>query len=60
MEADYTMIKLKIINRNNKSYDITQVVQKVTWSGDYKQAARKLEFSIISCKYDKEIPQVDI
>ena len=54
------MIKLKIINRNNKSYDITQVVQKVTWSGDYKQAARKLEFSIISCKYDKEIPQVDI
>ena len=54
------MIKLKIVNRNNKSYDITQVVQKVTWSGDYKQAARKLEFSIISCKYDKEIPQVDI
>ena len=54
------MIKLKIINRNNKSYDITQVVQKVTWSGDYKQASRKLEFSIISCKYDKEIPQVDI
>ena len=36
------------------------MVQKVTWSGDYKQAARKLEFSIISCKYDKEIPQVDI
>ena len=54
------MIKLKIVNRNNKSYDITQVVQKVTWSGDYKQASRKLEFSIISCKYDKEIPQVDI
>ena len=54
------MIKLKIVNRNNKSYDITQIVQKVTWSGDYKQASRKLEFSIISCKYDKEIPQVDI
>ena len=60
METDYTMIKLKIVNRNNKSYDITQVVQNVTWSGDYKQASRKLEFSIISCKYDKEIPQVDI
>lgn len=54
------MIKLKIINRGNNGYDITQVVQKVTWSGDYKQAARKLEFSIISRKYDKEIPQVDI
>ena len=54
------MITLKIINRDNESCDITEIVQKVTWSGDYKQAARKLEFSIISCKYDKEIPQVDI
>ena len=54
------MIKLTITNRNNKTYDITQLVQEVTWSGDYKQAARKLEFSIISSKYDKDIPQVDI
>lgn len=54
------MIKLTITNRNNKTYDITQVLKTVTWSGDYKQAARKLEFEIISCKYDKEIPQIDI
>lgn len=54
------MIKIEIVNRENKKTDITQLVEKVTWSGDYKQASRKLEFSIISNKYDKKIPQVDI
>ena len=54
------MISLKIIDRNNKSTDITQIVEKVTWSGDYKQASRKLEFSIISNKYDTKIPQVTV
>ena len=54
------MIKIEIVNRDNKKTDITQLVEKVTWSGDYKQASRKLEFSIISNKYDKKIPQVDI
>lgn len=54
------MIKLTITNRSNKTYDITQLVQDVTWSGDYKQASRKLEFSIMSSIYDKDIPQVDI
>ena len=54
------MIKIEIVNRENKKTDITQLVEKVTWSGDYKQASRKLEFSIISNKYDKKIPKVDI
>lgn len=54
------MIKIEIVNRDNKKTDITQLIEKVTWSGDYKQASRKLEFSIISNKYDKKIPKVDI
>ncbi len=54
------MITLKIVDRNSKKTDITQLVESVTWSGDYKQASRKLEFSIISNKYDKSIPKVDI
>lgn len=60
MEAGDIVIKLKIVDRNSKKTDITQLVERVTWSGDYKQAARKLEFSIISNKYDKKIPKVDI
>ena len=60
MGANTGMISLKIIDRNNKSTDITQIVEKVTWSGDYKQASRKLEFSIISNKYDTKIPQVTV
>ena len=54
------MINLKIVNSNGKITDITNLIQKVTWSGDYKQAARKLEFSILSNQYDKSIPSVDI
>ena len=54
------MIKIEIVNRDNKKTDITHLVEQVTWSGDYKQASRKLEFSIISNKYDKKIPKVDI
>ena len=50
------MITLKIVDRNNKKTDITQLVEKVTWSGDYKQASRKLEFSINTIKkYQKSI-----
>ena len=54
------MIKLKIVDRDNKTTDITQIIESVTWSGDYKQASRKLEFTIISNKLDPNIPQVDI
>ena len=54
------MIALKIIDRNNKQIDITQIVEAITWSGDYKQAARTLEFTILSNKQDSNIPQVDI
>lgn len=54
------MITIKIVNRSNQTTDITQLVQVAKWSGDYKQASRKLEFTIISTKQDKNIPQVDI
>ena len=43
MEAGDIMITLKIVDRNNKKTDITQLVEKVTWSGDYKQASRRSE-----------------
>ena len=60
MEAGDIMIKLEIVDRDNKRTDITQLVERVTWSGDYKQAARKLEFTIISNRYDNKIPKVSI
>lgn len=49
------MIKLIVSNT-----DITEIVGDITWSGDYQQAARQLDFSIIVSPYDKTLPKVNI
>lgn len=40
--------------------DVSQLVEKITWSGDTKQVARKLKFSIVKNRKDKNIPIVSI
>ena len=52
-------IKL-ICYKNKESYDITQIVTKVVWSGDINSCSRKLEFLTISSATDKHIPNFDI
>ena len=54
------MIKLICQKANGEKLDITNLVLDVTWSGDYKSCARKLEFSLLSSPVDKNIPKVDI
>ena len=54
------MIKLICQKSNGEKLDITNLLINVTWSGDYKSCARKLEFSLISSPMDKNIPKVDI
>lgn len=54
------MIKLICQKVNGEKIDITNLLINVTWSGDYKSCARKLEFSLISNPMDKNIPKVDI
>ena len=54
------MIKLICQKVNGEKLDITNLLINVTWSGDYKSCARKLEFSLISSPMDKNIPKVDI
>ena len=48
------MIKLMYQNVNGDKYDITNLLESITWSGDYKSCARKLEFSLVN------VPQIDI
>ena len=48
---------MKIIHRND---DITQLVTSYTWSGDYKQAARKLEFGVAASPHDYYLPKAYI
>lgn len=43
---------------NNK--DITQIVEQVTWSGDTKQVARKLAFTVARRESDPYLPKVSI
>ena len=40
-------IKICLIKKD-KQYDITNILEKVQWSGDYKSVARKLDFSILT------------
>ena len=54
------MIKLICQKATGEKIDITNLLINVTWSGDYKSCARKLEFSLISSPMDKNIPVVDI
>lgn len=49
------MIRLKIENK-----DFSQVVEKITWSGDTKQVARKLVFTIAQRASDRFLPKVTV
>ena len=40
--------------------DISELVEKITWSGDTKQVSRKLSFSIVKNIRDSNFPQVTI
>ena len=53
-------IKLLCKKSNGDTYDITNSVVRVTWSGDYKSCSRKLEFSLLSNPEDKNMPKLDI
>lgn len=38
--------------------DITELAPTITWSGDYQQRARSLDFGLLSSATDKSIPTV--
>ena len=41
----------------HKDKDITQLISNYTWSGDYKQAARTLEFGVAVSPHDYYLPK---
>lgn len=52
------MIRL-LIKTNSGTVDVNQLATSITWSGDYQQCARSLEFSLVSSPTDKNIPTVE-
>ncbi len=55
-----TNIKLQVHIKDGAIYNITDIVEKVTWSGDYKSPSRTLEFSIVQSASDINFRQIDI
>lgn len=53
-------IKLVCKKADGVQMDITELVERVTWSGDLQACSRKLEFSLLTTKYTYNIPKVDI
>ncbi len=49
------MLKLLITNSKG-TVDVMPYVDEITWSGDYRQCARTLEFGLISSPADKNVP----
>lgn len=54
------MIKLICQKATGEKLDITNLLTTITWSGDYKSCARKLEFFLVTSANDINIPKVDI
>ncbi|MGF0553467.1 XkdQ/YqbQ family protein [Clostridioides difficile] len=55
-----TNIKLQVHIKDGAIYNITDIVEKVTWSGDYKSPSRTLEFSIVQSASDINFQQINI
>lgn len=51
------MLKLLIKNSSGTN-DVNELAQTITWSGDYQQCARTLEFGLLSSPTDNSIPVV--
>lgn len=53
---------LELITKE-KSYDITNIVTKYSWSGSVEQASRSLEFSVVNAPFDEnlnDLPRIDM
>lgn len=51
------MIELQLTGKSG-GWDITQLIQTVTWSGNYRQCSRTLSFELLSTYQDDSVPAV--
>lgn len=47
------------LTNGDGSYDISQLADTVTWSGEYRSCARSLDFGLLSSPDDSRVPEVD-
>jgi uncharacterized protein YrzB (UPF0473 family) len=53
-------MKLLHYNKSGVERDLTSLVQKYVWSGDYREAARRLEVSVTTSATDTNLPTVTV
>lgn len=53
-------VKLKKNTDKKSVYDITELVESLTYSGTQNQASRKIEFTLAFSPFDNEFPNIDI
>lgn len=53
-------IILRVHIRGGKIYDFTELVNTVTWSGDYRSPSRTLEVTYTQSNVDNSIPKKDV
>lgn len=46
--------------KNNKTYDITEFISSIVWSGSASQASRTLEITVVYSPYDENIDDLSI
>lgn len=49
-----------ILAHGGKSYDLTELVQSITWAGSISQVARTLDFSLLSARNDPRQPKAPV
>lgn len=47
------------LTNGDGSFDISQLADTVTWSGEYRSCARSLDFGLVSSPDDSRVPEVD-
>lgn len=55
MEQPY--LKIRATNPDGTTANITELCRSITWSGDYRNAARTLRYSPVVCQDDKNLPR---
>lgn len=57
MEQEY--VKLRLSGQGGSTANITQLCRSISWSGDYRNAARTLSFSPVASADDTHLPPVN-
>lgn len=56
---DRTYVTVRTTGRSGSSADVTELCRSITWSGDYRNAARTLSFSPVVSDVDTKLPRIE-